>query len=64
MSTVALPGFSGTGRLRVEAIGSSLKVYVDGVLKINVNDSSLTGAGFVSLRGFKANLDNLDIEAL
>jgi probable HAF family extracellular repeat protein len=50
-STKTLTGFSGSGTLRFDVVGNSLKLFVNGVLQLAVNDSSITGAGLIGFRG-------------
>jgi hypothetical protein len=50
-SAAKLPGFSGSGTLRFDVVGNSLKLYVNGVLELAVNNNSITGAGLFGMRG-------------
>jgi hypothetical protein len=44
------PLVTGTGTLRFDVVGSSLKLYINDVLKANANDASITTPGDVGLR--------------
>jgi hypothetical protein len=52
-----LPGFSGTGALRFDVIGSSLKLFVNGVQTVSATDSTLA-TGLVGIRAANASLDD------
>ena len=41
---------SGSGRLRFEVRGSSLKLFVDNVLKVSATDTMIAGPGLVGFR--------------
>jgi len=54
-----------TGTLRLEAVGNSLKVFLDGKVKLFANDNVLTAAGGVGMRGTSGGaLDNFSYERL
>jgi hypothetical protein len=57
-TATTLTGFTGTGTLRFEVIGNSLKLFVNGVLQVAVHNSTIANAGLVGLRGTNATLDN------
>jgi hypothetical protein len=42
---------TGTGTLRFEALGNSLRLFLSGTLLLAVRDSTLTGPGLVGIRG-------------
>jgi ELWxxDGT repeat protein len=42
---------TGSGLLRLEVVGDSLRLYVDGVLVVRVVDSQIRGAGYVGVSG-------------
>jgi hypothetical protein len=51
LATKKLIGFSGTGTIRFEVVGNSLKLFVNGVLQLAVRSSGITGAGLAGIRG-------------
>jgi hypothetical protein len=51
LATKKLIGFSGTGELRFEVVGTSLKLFVDNHLQVEASDSMITAAGLVGMRG-------------
>jgi hypothetical protein len=53
-----LSNFSGTGTLRFEVVGNSLKLFVNGVLQVAVYNSTIANAGLVGMRGVNCTLDN------
>lgn len=52
-----LAGFSGTGLLRFDLLGQSLKLFVDNVEKAAANDNTLA-TGMIGMRGFNAVFDD------
>jgi len=56
-----LPGFTGTGLLRFEVSGASLKLFVDNVQKASATNSVLTAAGLVGIRSANASLDDFNV---
>jgi hypothetical protein len=52
-----LPSFTGTGTIRFEAVGTSLKLFVNNVLQASATDSMLT-TGSVGIRGTNAKFGN------
>lgn len=46
------PSSSTAYRLRLEMIGTAIKAYIDGTLKVSVTDSSITAAGKAGLYAF------------
>lgn len=57
---------AGTYALKLEMRGTAIKVYIDGVLRISVNDSSISAAGKAGLRarGSATNTTGLHIDAM
>ncbi|MBP9854381.1 MAG: DUF1080 domain-containing protein [Candidatus Omnitrophica bacterium] len=53
-------------RLKIEANSNNIKVYVNGVLRININDSNpIIGSGYIALESYfcHAHYDNITITA-
>ena len=56
---------SGAGRLRFEAVGSLLRLYVDGTLMAAASDGSITAAGLTGLRSsLNQTADNFAVSGL
>jgi hypothetical protein len=59
LTSKTLTGFTGSGTLRFEVVGSSLKLFVNGVLQLAVHDSSISAAGLVGIRGRSGSVSTL-----
>src|SRR5262249_157623 len=62
---VSAPVATGTGLLRFEVIGNSLKLFLNGVLVAKTTDTMLTRAGLVGVRGSsKSTFDTFNVDRL
>ena len=49
LASRTLTGFNGSGTLGFEVVGSSLKLFLNGILQLAVHNSSIMAAGLVGL---------------
>lgn len=55
---------TGTGLLRFDVMGNSLRLYVNGSLLASATDTAISGAGSVGVRGLNGVFDNFTVTAL
>jgi hypothetical protein len=53
-----VPGLSGTGKLRFDVFGNTLKLFFNGALVASLVDNAIPGPGMAGIRGSAATFDN------
>jgi ELWxxDGT repeat protein len=62
---LTVPVATGTGLLRFEVVGNSLKLFLNGILVVKTTDTMLTRAGLVGVRGTaRSSFDTFNAERL
>ena len=64
IASKALTGLNGSGTLRFEVDGTSLKLFLNGVLQLATTNGSISAAGLVGVRGRSAAFANFQATAI